>query len=160
MKWYLLAPITFLISCGDNTSNKAAINDTTSVAESALAAAGQLSTQPADSLCFLSLNDAKRKDTLYIKLYVKGDDVTGTMAYQYYQKDRRTGTLIGKKKGKRISAMWTYMQEGTTDSLKVHFKLRDNELHQMAPGYDPNLDQDDLPHDRQYKQLYQQVDCR
>ena len=160
MKWYLLLPIALLLSCGNDTNNEASINYTTTVAEGALAAAGEVSTQQTDSLCFLSLADAKRKDTFYIKLYLKGDDVTGTMAYQYYQKDRRTGSLIGKKNGKRISAMWTYMQEGVTDSLKVYFKLHDNILHQMEPGYDPNQDQHDLPHDKRYKQVYQQVDCK
>lgn len=161
MKYLSILLFIFAISsCTNTAENKADTNDSATIAEQTLAAAGEVSTQAIDSLCFLSLKDAKRKDSFYVKLLIKGDDVTGSMAYAYYQKDSRRGALTGTKKGKRISAMWYYMQEGMKDSLRVHFKLKDNELYQMAPGYDADQDQDDLPYDKQYAQIYQQVDCK
>ncbi|MDB5155410.1 MAG: hypothetical protein JWR50_117 [Mucilaginibacter sp.] len=47
-----------------------------------------------------------------------------------YQKDSRKGTLDGALKNDTIHAVWSFMQEGMMDTLKLNFQIKNGELSQ------------------------------
>jgi hypothetical protein len=80
------------------------------------------------SLCFMRTEGTKNQDSTTIELSIKGSTVTGEMIWAPYQKDGRKGILNGTKKGDTINAVWTFKQEGITDSIRVKYKLAGNKL--------------------------------
>lgn len=82
------------------------------------------------SLCFLLTEGQTKKDSTSIELVIQGDTVTGVMNWMPYEKDSRKGKLKGTKTGDNINAVWSFMQEGMTDTIDVQFKLTDDMLSQ------------------------------
>ena len=76
-----------------------------------------------------------------------------------YEKDQRSGTIHGKKEGHTINAMWTYMQEGMKDSIKVSFRLEKDQLLQKASAFDPQKGREILPDSSTYQIRFDKVDC-
>lgn len=89
------------------------------------------------SLCFLRTEGNRNQDSTTIELVVKNDTITGEMNWLPSLKDGRRGFLKGKKDKDIIRAMWTYKQEGITDSMAVEFKLTGEQLSQKQFKTDP-----------------------
>jgi hypothetical protein len=86
-------------------------------------------TPNAHALCFLRTEGTtNNKDTTSIELVIKNKNVTGVMNWMPYQKDSRMGKLQGDIKNDTIRVVWTFMQEGMTDTLNLQFKLDNNRL--------------------------------
>ena len=93
--------------------------------------AGDTSHQAAiTSLCFVHLEGTNQQDSTTVELSIKGNTVTGEMHWIPYGKDARKGILNGTRNGDTIRAVWTFKQEGMTDTMAVNFKLKVNELSQ------------------------------
>lgn len=74
--------------------------------------------------CYMKVSGQQMKDTLYVQLHVQNGAVSGQMIESIFEKDSRKGTIAGTiQPDKTIKAVWTFMQEGMTDSLNVAFKL-------------------------------------
>lgn len=74
--------------------------------------------------CYIKVSGQQMKDTLFVQLHVQNNTVSGQMIESIFEKDSRKGTLAGTMQpDKTIKAVWTFMQEGMTDSLNVAFKL-------------------------------------
>ena len=82
------------------------------------------------AMCFERSEGKNNTDSTYVQLLVKGNAVTGEMSWLPFEKDARKGLLHGTQKGDTIRAVWTFKQEGTTDSMTVAFKLDGNNLAQ------------------------------
>jgi len=82
----------------------------------------------ANSLCFLRTEGKDNQDSTCVELIIKGDKVSGQMSWMPDQKDCRKGILEGTIKGDTINAVWSFMQEGTKDTLNLKFKLNNNKL--------------------------------
>ncbi|MES2274944.1 MAG: hypothetical protein V4592_02900 [Bacteroidota bacterium] len=80
------------------------------------------------SLCFLRTEGKQHLDSTTIELSIKGNTVTGEMIWTPYQKDSRKGILNGTQTGDTINAVWTFKQEGITDTMLVKYKLATNKL--------------------------------
>lgn len=87
-------------------------------------------------LCFQRLDGSSSQDTSLIRLIINKETVTGDFNYIPYQKDSRRGTLTGVKNGNIIKGVWTFMQEGITDTISVEFKLQNDKLFQKTFGVD------------------------
>ena len=70
--------------------------------------------------CYLS---AFKKDITRCKLTIKGDKVTGTYDWIPDGKDSAMGTLKGKKNGNIITAIYSYIIEGSNQTEEVMFML-------------------------------------
>jgi hypothetical protein len=81
-------------------------------------------------MCFQAVSGSQRKDTLAVTLNVDGSKVTGDMRNIIFEKDSRKGTLQGELKNRSINAVWTFMQEGMTDTLNLEFQLDEGYLMQ------------------------------
>lgn len=114
----LLTGITFCAAC--QSSSKSG-NTADTVKQSTKK--GKISKRTQDG-CYIHVSGNQMKDTLYVQLHIQDNNVGGKMVDAIYEKDSRKGTLVGHMKAdKTIDAVWTFMQEGMTDSIKVAFKL-------------------------------------
>lgn len=121
----LLAGIGMLTACQSSSQSGTAADTTNSKVKK-----GKISKRIQDG-CYERVSGQQMKDTLYVQLHIQDDKVSGKMIDAIYEKDSRKGTLVGTMKAdKTISAVWTFMQEGTTDTLTVAFKLDHTGLYQ------------------------------
>ncbi|HLR37667.1 MAG TPA: hypothetical protein VK084_06460 [Chitinophagaceae bacterium] len=74
-----------------------------------------------ESECFASLT---QQDSIWLQLKISSNDVTGTLIYHLYEKDKNEGTLQGTLKGDTIIADYTFRSEGQTSVREVAFLLK------------------------------------
>ena len=72
------------------------------------------------------------KDTVTLHLQISGNIITGDLAYNYFAKDKNTGTIKGNLKGDTLFAEYKFMSEGTESVREVAFLKKGNE---MMEGY-------------------------
>jgi hypothetical protein len=81
------------------------------------------------------------------------------MSWLPKEKDARKGTLTGTLKGNAIKAVWTFMQEGTKDTLNVEFQLRGNALAQKPYQYDAKTGRQQTDNKADYSVIYSMKNC-
>jgi hypothetical protein len=64
-----------------------------------------------------------KKDITAVEMTITGDDVTGFFAWEPWQKDGGRGAFKGKKLGDIVTAVFTFMIEGSTQSEEILFKI-------------------------------------
>ncbi|RYE24490.1 MAG: hypothetical protein EOP51_07270 [Sphingobacteriales bacterium] len=106
-----------------NNSNKQSITDT---AESTIVPA----TQSEGSNCY-SYTD--NKDTVTMHLSMKGNNAEGTLSYNYFEKDKNTGTISGAISNDTFLGDYTVMSEGTSSVREVVF-VKDGETWKEGYG--------------------------
>lgn len=67
-------------------------------------------------------------DTIRVRLEMNGEEVTGTIVYDYFQKDRNEGALKGKLSRDIIIADYSFNSEGTRSVRQVAFKKAGNDI--------------------------------
>ena len=102
MRMYILTIALLVLSCNGKPKETAT--------EQALELAGEVSTNVADTLCFIRTAGASNQDSSLIQLVIIADKVTGKMMNLPHEKDSRVGRISGEKDGDIITARWTYMQ--------------------------------------------------
>lgn len=78
------------------------------------------------------------QDTVSMQLTTKGDEATGSLTYNFYEKDRNQGTFTGTFHGDTLFAEYTFQSEGTQSIREVAFLRQDGEL---VEGYSDMEDQ-------------------
>ena len=76
-------------------------------------------------------------DTISLKVVRNADAVTGTLDYNFKEKDDNRGTIKGNLKGDLLIADYTFTSEGVQSTRQVVFKLKDNFV---VEGYGDNTD--------------------
>lgn len=122
----ILAAAVIIISC-NSTGDK---SDAASIDTLSNIGTPTNRTPNAHAICFLRTEGKNNQDTTSIELVIKDNQVTGLMNWMPYQKDSRKGKLQGTIKNDTIQAVWSFMQEGITDTLKLQFRLSNNQLMQ------------------------------
>ena len=75
------------------------------------------------------------KDTFQLAITaVNKNDVEGSIIYNFYEKDKNSGTIAGVIKGDTILADYTFNSEGTSSVREVIFIRKGD---QLAEGYGP-----------------------
>ena len=63
-----------------------------------------------------------KKDTINLQLRIgKNQEVTGELAYLFYEKDKSNGTIVGKMFGDTLKADYTFSAEGKQNIREVVF---------------------------------------
>jgi len=88
-------------------------------------------TAMADKSCYAYI---KNKDTVSLSLTKAGNAVTGELNYNFYEKDKNSGTIAGVIKGDTIIADYTFNSEGISSVREVIFIKKGDVL---AEGYGP-----------------------
>lgn len=120
----LILAIAFIAASCNNTGNK---NEAT-LADTLTDASRR--TPNVHALCFLRTDGNNKQDTTSIELVIKDNKITGLMNWLPYQKDSRKGKLQGIIKNDTIDVVWSFMQEGMTDTINLKFTVKNNQLMQ------------------------------
>ena len=73
------------------------------------------------SNCYVYINN---KDTASLKINIEGEELTGDLNYNLFEKDRNKGTIAGEMKGDTIIAEYTFDSEGLRSVREVVFVKR------------------------------------
>jgi hypothetical protein len=146
-----LFPAALLFSCGNNTGRQ-------TPEEKVLTVASEVSNNTVTS-CFMRTEGKNSQDTAAVRLVINNEIVTGKMVNMPFEKDWRNGTVKGTKNGDTIEGMWTYMQEGMWDSIKVSFLLKNDQLIQKGTAFDPESGREVLPDTSHYSRIFKKIDC-
>ena len=68
------------------------------------------------------------RDTVLLKTTTVNDTITGTLSYNYYQKDKNNGKIEGIMKGELLIANYLFMSEGVQSIRQIAFKKMGNNL--------------------------------
>ncbi|KIA86302.1 hypothetical protein [Flavobacterium sp. AED] len=80
--------------------------------------------EPVSEECYSAII---KKDTISMTLDIKGDQLTsGKLSYNFYEKDKSFGTLVGKIKGDTLFADYAFMSEGLATIRQVVFLKKGN----------------------------------
>lgn len=119
MKKVILLGIVFisiLVSCKKEKEKEK--EDTLDAAEEIVAE------EPASQECYTAII---KKDTISMALNVQGDQVTsGKLSYNFYEKDKNEGALVGEIKGDTLFADYTFLSEGVSSVRQVVFLKKGN----------------------------------
>lgn len=82
-------------------------------------------TQPKESSsdCYVYV---KNRDTASLKINRAGEELTGDLDYNLFEKDRNKGTIAGEMKGDTIIAEYTFDAEGMRSVREVIFVKKDD----------------------------------
>lgn len=108
MKYYLLfAPLVFTAACTSEKSEQTETSQETVTTE-VVEVPG----------CYSSIMG---QDTMVLHLETTGQEVTGNLSYNFYEKDDNRGTLRGEMHGDTLLADYTFQSEGTKSVRQVAF---------------------------------------
>ena len=79
-------------------------------------------------------------DTVSLNLNHLGDSVTGTLVYNFKEKDKNTGTINGRMNGNILIAEYTFLSEGIQSCRQVAFKLEGDKF---IEGYGESYSRND-----------------
>lgn len=121
-----------LLSCNENAKQS------TTVPEVEPAKAVTI-TEPAS--CYAMI---KNKDTVLLHITITNNKVNGDLIYNFFEKDKNTGTVIGAIKGDTIFADYKFMSEGKESVRQVAFLKTGEELREGYGTVDESNGQPDF----------------
>ncbi len=68
----------------------------------------------------------KNRDTATLELNIAGEELTGLLAYKFFEKDSNTGKIAGELKGDTIIAEYIFDSEGLRSVREVIFVKKDD----------------------------------
>ncbi|HEX9151415.1 MAG TPA: hypothetical protein VF842_04990 [Flavobacterium sp.] len=80
--------------------------------------------EPVSEECYRAI---VKKDTISMSLTIKGNQLaSGKLSYNFFEKDKSFGTLVGKVKGDTLFADYAFMSEGLATLRQVAFLKKGN----------------------------------
>jgi hypothetical protein len=83
-----------------------------------------------DKSCYSFISD---RDTIRLIVTVRDNSVEGSLDFNFYEKDKSTGTIAGEMTGDTLFANYQFSSEGVSSSRDVAF-LRDGNSFIMGTG--------------------------
>jgi hypothetical protein len=118
-KYFVIVAFAILsAACSSNSGTEKAA-DSTITAETAVVAAAESRT------CYVHY---RNRDSIYLDLHTKGEQVNGTLNISLYEKDQNKGTVTGIIKGDTILLDYTFQSEGTQSVRQVAYLQKDGKL--------------------------------
>lgn len=139
MKKLLILPILFggllagsLLSC--NSDNKPKSNSSDQVAPiDSISSSPDTTLSPTLSIAGKSTECyrwVKQRDTISLTLRTQGEEVTGDLAYRFYEKDKSRGSIAGEMIGDTLLAEYTFDSEGMRSVREVIFLRKEGKLYE------------------------------
>jgi len=72
----------------------------------------------------------KNRDTVAMTLHVKGEEYTGELRYNFYEKDKNSGTFSGEMKGDTLISEYIFDAEGLRSVREAVFLRKDGKLYE------------------------------
>ncbi|MEO6819036.1 MAG: hypothetical protein ABI204_04875 [Ginsengibacter sp.] len=117
---YILSVLLFL-ACNNTPKDNALVTVSKDTTENVTMA----TSAPELDGCYFS---NQNKDSSNLKINIKNGEVTGTLNYNLYEKDKNSGTISGSYKDSLIIANYSFQSEGVTSMREVVFKVANGEL--------------------------------
>jgi hypothetical protein len=114
----LMMMASTFVACKSNSTTKQAA-DSAITAETAVAAAAESRT------CYVSF---KNRDSTYLHLIKKGEQVTGTLNASLYEKDKNSGIVAGFAQGDTLLLYYTFQSEGMQSVRQIAYLQKDGKL--------------------------------
>ena len=76
-------------------------------------------TKPGQLNCYRYVNN---RDTVILRTTSVNGSITGTLVYNFYEKDKNKGTIQGQMKSELLIADYTYYSEGVQSVRQIAFK--------------------------------------
>lgn len=133
MKFYLINLLVVIIAVGCNQTDNTSIstNDTTNQAVSkdevdttGNSSVGNVNVQDYSGCYIRVLN----RDTLTASLQQSGNNITGKLTFDNYQKDGSTGKVEGTVEDGIMKLIYSFQSEGMNSVMEVYFKADGNSL--------------------------------
>lgn len=122
MKRIFLIPVLLIMACNSSTDENAI---TQSISDSS----GEIKAGKNDnsnlSGCYISI---LKRDTANLKLTVLGNEVSGDLIYDRFEKDGNVGTINGKIQDDLVIADYTFQSEGMSSVKQIVFKIQNGQL--------------------------------
>ncbi|HEU5165798.1 MAG TPA: hypothetical protein VFU29_09685 [Chitinophagaceae bacterium] len=152
---YYLFLITNLMACNDN------IQSTTSQSfDSGKTTSSDTKEKPATDItgCYMKIVG---RDTAILMLEQKGNEFTGKMLHDNYEKDGSRGIVKGKEDKEIIKLWYDFDSEGTHSVMEVYFKKADGRLLRGIGDMDAKTDTTYFISGINYsdKEAFTKVDC-
>ncbi len=130
-----LAVICLIVSgaCNQSATNGSESDATQTVQENTKAGE-EMKTMIPESGCYAGTIG---KDSMFIKIEVFPNVVTGKLEYNFYEKDDNIGNIDGEMHGDTLIANYTFNSEGSSSVRQVAFLVQDETLRE---GYAPMED--------------------
>ena len=122
----ILFILPFLVACLNESTRKDGINKTIVTIQDSTSVSSTNET-----MCFLKLDGTQKQDSTYIYIHLKGDSISGLYNWIPDMKDARRGIINGIKRRDTLNVVWSYMQEGITDTIHTQFLLEEDKLKQQ-----------------------------
>lgn len=156
--YQLITIVALLAACSGNRDNSGADSSRVGTAVET----DKALTKPGGSMqyCFFRTEGLQSQDTTDVRLLISGNKVTGFMSWLPKEKDSRKGKLTGKLTGNQIKAVWTYGQEGNTDTMTVEFELRGTAFAQKPYQYNRKTGREQTNSSAGYEVPFNIKNCR
>ncbi|ODS73991.1 MAG: hypothetical protein ABS46_19795 [Cytophagaceae bacterium SCN 52-12] len=118
MKTILIISL-LLVTVACNPSPKQTTDDTGPAGEDTT----RMTIQIPKTGCYVNIS---ARDTVRLKVETFPNVVTGTLRYNFYEKDKNTGEIEGRLMGDTLLADYTFMSEGKRSTRQVIFLVRDS----------------------------------
>ena len=101
------------------------------------------------------------RDTAIIMLEQKGNELSGKMLYDNYEKDGSRGTVKGKEEGEILKLWYDFDSEGMHSIMEVYFKKDKGRLLRGVGDMDAKTDTTYFISGINYsdKEAFNKVDC-
>lgn len=127
MKFYLIKLLVVLIAVGCNQTDNTSIstNDTTNqaISKDEVDTTGNVSVGNVNvqdySGCYIRVLN---RDTLTASLQQSGNNITGKLTFDNYQKDGSTGKVEGTVEDGIMKLIYSFQSEGMNSVMEVYFK--------------------------------------
>lgn len=114
------------ISCNNNYP---AGSETTTSKDTALTTTPPVAAPVIDTAIIGCYNWIKGRDTAILQLEVKGGNITGSLEYDFYEKDRNDGTVQAELNNGLIIGWYLFRSEGVMSVRQVAWKTASQKLY-------------------------------
>ena len=164
MKWVFIFLFgIFIFSCNSNSTSHETKNDESlpgNQKEKDSSVTGSNDRFNSLSGCYWKV---LQRDTFVLHLGESGDDLTGKLTFNNFQKDKSSGNVRGKIEGDIVKLWYSFQSEGMQSVMEVYFKKQGDHL---VRGFGPVTVKGDTAYfnsdkDVDYKsdQAFTKVDC-
>jgi hypothetical protein len=120
---YFLLFVFACTSCNNTTDTTSSKTNDTMVKENT-AGSNPEETQPKpsdnNSLCYMQV---LKRDTMVLHFANNtGENISGRLSFDNYEKDGSAGTVKGKREGDVLKLIYSFQSEGTNSVMEVYFK--------------------------------------
>lgn len=155
---FLILVSSKMISC--NNSSQAEDLQSTSRSSDTSKNVSPINEKPAADIsgCYMKITG---RDTAIVMIVQKGNDLSGKMLYDNYEKDGSRGIVKGKHEGEILKLWYDFNSEGMRSVMQVYFKKENGRLLRGIGDMDVKTDTTHFISGINYsdKEAFNKVDC-